>query len=294
MENLRGILLMVAAMAGFAIEDMFIKFAAADLPTGQILLMISLVGTTVFAVAAQMQGNSVFSRQIWHPAVVTRNLGEMIGTWGFIAAITLIPLSTVSAILQAMPLAVTCGAALFLGEMVGWRRWSAILVGFVGVIIILKPNPSEFDVLALLAVVAVIGLTVRDLATRRIPGEISTMQVAAWGFAAVGVLGAIMLAISRNAVLPDALQTGLVACAVFFGVLAYWAIVQAMRMGEVSVITPFRYSRLVFALIISTLVFHETIDMTMIIGASLIIGSGLYTFARERRVKRLPKGAAAG
>ena len=122
-DNLRGIVLMIASMAGFAAEDMFIKWAAADLPTGQILLMIGIVGGAVFAGMARAQGQRTFVPSALHPAVVGRNLGEMVGTFGFVTALTLAPLSTVSAVAQAMPLAVTMGAALFLGETVGWRRW---------------------------------------------------------------------------------------------------------------------------------------------------------------------------
>lgn len=296
MENLRGIILMVASMAGFAIEDMFIKWAATGIPTGQILLMLSLVGTPVFTFAAHLQGARFWVREALHPALNWRNLGEMVGTMGFITAIALTPLTSATAIFQATPLAVTFGAAMFLGETVGWRRWSAILVGFFGVILIIRPGMDGFHLASLWSVLAVIGLSVRDIATRKIPASISTMQISAWGFAAVGILGAGMLAVSGGAVMPTTPQFGFIAGALTFGIAAYWAITQAMRLGEVSVITPFRYSRLVFALIIGTTVFGERPDHITLIGAALIIGSGLYTFARERALKRraLPKTPSAG
>jgi drug/metabolite transporter (DMT)-like permease len=204
-------------------------------------------------------------------------------------------LTTVTAIFQATPLAVTFGAAIFLGETVGWRRWSAILVGFCGVLLVIRPGLAGFDLASLWSVLAVVGLSVRDLATRRVPARISTMQISAWGFAAVGVLGGGMLAVSGGAVVPTLGQTGLMAGALSFGIAAYWAITQAMRLGEVSVITPFRYARLIFALIIGTTVFGERPDAATLTGAALIIGSGLYTFARERAVKRraLSKNPAA-
>lgn len=296
MENLRGILLMVASMAGFALEDMFIKWAAADIPTGQILLMLSVVGTPVFALAARLQGARFWVRDALHPALNWRNVGEMVGTMGFITAISLTPLTSATAIFQATPLAVTFGAAMFLGETVGWRRWSAILVGFFGVVMIIRPGMDGFHLASLWSVLAVIGLSVRDIATRKIPASISTMQISAWGFAAVGVLGAGMLAVSGGPVMPDGPQFGFIAGALTFGIVSYWAITQAMRLGEVSVITPFRYSRLVFALIIGTTVFNERPDHITLLGATLIIGSGLYTFARERALKRrtLPKTTLAG
>lgn len=285
-DNLRGILLMVAAMGGFALEDMFIKWAAAGLPTGQILLMLGAVGTPVFALMARAEGVRVMHRDAFHPAILSRNLGEMIGTFGFITALALTPLTSATAIFQAGPLAVTLGAALFLGEKVGWRRWSAIAVGFVGVLIIIRPGMDGFRLASLWSVLAVIGLSVRDVATRRIPARITTSQVSAWGFAAVTLLGALMLAATGGARMPTLVQAGHIGGALTFGIAAYWAITQAMRLGEVSVITPFRYARLIYAMIIGVLVFGERPDLATLAGAALIIGSGLYTFARERLRRR--------
>ena len=286
MENLRGIVLMTAAMAGFAIEDMFIKWAAADVPTGQILLLLSVFGTPFFVIMAWRQKASVWDAQVFHPAVMWRNAGEMLGTAGFVTALALTPLTSATAIFQATPLAVTLGAALFLGETVGWRRWTAILVGFCGVILIIRPGMDGFDINSLWSIVAVIGLSARDVATRRIPQTISTMQLAAWGFIAVGILGAGMLATSGGAIWPSGAQAGYIGGALLFGIGAYWAITQASRLGEISVITPFRYARLIFALIIGALVFSERPDIVTLSGAALIIASGLYTFARERLRKR--------
>lgn len=286
MENLRAIGLMVASMAGFAIEDMFIKWAAADLPTGEILLIMGAIGAPLFALMTWMQGQSVWSPAFFSGPVVARNFGEMFGTWGFVTALSLVPLATVSAVLQAMPLAVTCAAALFLGQHVGWRRWTAICVGFLGVLIVIRPGMAGFQPNALWTVLAVIGLTLRDIATRKIPTQVSTMQVGAWGFLAVGLLGALMLAKSGGALVPTLPQAGFLGGALLFGMAAYWAITAAMRIGEIAVVTPFRYARLLFALIIGATVFGERPDAATLVGAALIILSGLYTFARERRLAK--------
>jgi drug/metabolite transporter (DMT)-like permease len=285
-DNLRGILLMVASMAGFAMEDMFIKWAAADLPTGEILLLLGVFGGAVFAAMARLQGARTVTRAALHPAINGRNLAEMVGTFGFVTALTLAPLSTVSAVLQAMPLAVTMGAALFLSESVGWRRWSAIVVGFVGVLFVIQPGFDGFDPNALWAVLAVIGLGARDLFTRRIPENVSSVQVSAWGFWAVAVLGVGMVLVTGGARLPDLPQAGYLGGALAFGIAAYWALTQANRLGEMSVITPFRYSRLIFGLLLGIFVFSERPDVMTLFGAVLIIGSGLYTFARERRLRQ--------
>ncbi|MDZ4134032.1 MAG: DMT family transporter [Paracoccaceae bacterium] len=294
-DNLRGILLMIGAMACFALEDMFVKWAAVGLPTGQILLFLGFLGAPVFAALAARRGSSFFSATFWNPAVMARNAGEMIGTWGFITALAVMPLATISAIIQAMPLAVTFGAAVFLRETVGWRRWSAIGIGFVGVVIVVRPGADGFTTDAFWGLLAVAGLSARDLATRSVPTRISTFLLAAWGFATAGVLGAGMLAVSGGAVMPDPAQAGFLVGALTFGIAGYWAITAAMRVGEVASVTPFRYARLLFGLIIGWLVFAEPLQSATIIGSVLIIGSGLYSFARERRLRQraLPIGGNA-
>ena len=130
--NLHGGVIMVFAMLGFAIEDAVIKLLSGALPVGQIIGIIGLGGGIVFAGICRSQGQQLWTRAFLAPAIVLRNLSELIGAVGFVTALSLIPLSTASAILQAGPLLVTLGAALFLGEPVGWRRWGAILVGFAG------------------------------------------------------------------------------------------------------------------------------------------------------------------
>ena len=284
--NLRGIVLMVVSMAAFAIEDSFIKRAADDMPTGQILLMLGVFGAAIFTVMAARAGQKPFSRDLLQGQVMLRNLGEVIGTMGFITAIALTPLTSATAILQAMPLAVTLGAALFLGESVGWRRWTAILVGFAGVLVIIRPGLEGFDINSLWAVLAVFGLAIRDLATRRVPARIGSMSISVSGFVSVAILGGAMLALSGGAVWPGTLQTALMVGALSAGVVGYWMVVEAMRVGEISAVTPFRYARLIFALIIGILIFGERPDVMTLAGATLVIGSGLYTFARERVRRR--------
>ena len=284
--NLRGIVLMVVSMAAFAIEDSFIKRAADDMPTGQILLMLGVFGAAIFTVMAARAGQKPFSRDLLQGQVMLRNLGEVIGTMGFVTAIALTPLTSATAILQAMPLAVTLGAALFLGESVGWRRWTAILVGFAGVLVIIRPGLEGFDINSLWAVLAVFGLAIRDLATRRVPARIGSMSISVSGFVSVAILGATMLALSGGAVWPGTLQTALMVGALSAGVVGYWMVVEAMRVGEISAVTPFRYARLIFALIIGILIFGERPDLMTLAGATLVIGSGLYTFARERVRRR--------
>jgi drug/metabolite transporter (DMT)-like permease len=273
---------MCAAMAGFACEDALIKLASADVPIGQILALIGIGGTLAFAGFARLQGQAIFSPLVLDRALVLRNASEMVGTLGIVTALSLIPITTASAILQAAPLVVTAGAALFLGERVGWRRWSAVLAGFLGMLMILRPASDDFDPNALWAVLGVVGLAGRDLVTRRMPKGLPTLVVATWGFATVTLLGLGLLALQDELVMPPPLALGQIAGALAIGIGAYWLIIEATRAGDVSVISPFRYSRLIFALAIGVLVFRESPDAWTLGGAALIIASGIYTVLRER------------
>lgn len=286
MDNLRGGALMVLAMAGFAVEDMFVKLLSAQMPAGQILIMLGVAGTLVFALLAALQGKSAFSRVAFSRAVLLRNLGELIAAASFVTAIALTTLSSVSAIIQATPLAVTLGAAVFMQAEVGWRRWGAILVGFAGVLMIVRPGFEGFEPASLFAVVAVAGLALRDLATRLIPNTVSSMQLSSYAFAMFTPGGVVMLALSGGAVVPSPLNWAYLGGALVFGVLGYYAIVGAMRIGEVAAVTPFRYSRLIFAMCIGIVILGERPDLWTFAGAGVIILSGLYTFVRERRLAR--------
>ena len=284
MENLRAIALMVLSMAGFAIEDMLIKYIALEMPTGQFLMLIGAGGALIFTLMAWRQGQAVLSADFLRPTIIIRNLGEVIGTLGFVTALVLTPLSSASAILQATPLAVTLGAALFLREAVGWRRWSAILIGFCGVVAVIRPGLEGFQPASLFAVLGVIGLATRDVATRATPATISSLVLSAHGGGMLVPAGAVLLWISGGAVAPSAQGYGLLFAALIIGVSAYYALTLSMRLGDVAVVTPFRYVRLVFALFIGVTVFHEQPDAWTLGGAAIIILSGLYTFFRERQL----------
>lgn len=293
MENLRGAAMMVAAMAAFAIEDMFIKRLSVDISTGQILMMLGAGGALVFGLLASRRGARLFSPVLLTRPVLLRNLGEVIGTMGFVTAIALTPLSSASAILQATPLAVTLGAAVFMQEAVGWRRWSAILVGFAGVLLIIRPGLEGFEPASLFAVQGVIGLAIRDLATRAVPREIGAMQLSAYAFGLLVPTGLVLLLVQGHSLTtPLPAQWGQFAGALVLGIVGYYSIVAAMRLGEVAVVTPFRYSRLIFAIIIGVTVFGERPDSLTLTGAALIVGSGLYTLLREAHLHRRARRAA--
>jgi drug/metabolite transporter (DMT)-like permease len=281
-DNLRGILLMVLAMAGFALGDVGIKLLAGAVPPGQIMGTMGIVGTIVFAVWTRARGLPLLPRAVWHPAVGLRFLAEIAAGAGMVLALTLNPLSLVTAILQAAPLVVTMGAARIFGEQVGIRRWSAIAAGLVGVLIILRPGVEGFSPQALWIIVAMLGLAARDLATRAAPRDLENLQLATVGFFALVPTGAILIAFGQAPIWPGAGDWGLLIFTFATTIGGYYAITAAMRVGEIGAVTPFRYSRLVFGLVLGMAIFAERPDALAYAGAALILAAGLYSAWRER------------
>lgn len=286
-DNTRAALMMVASMAFFAVEDLFLKRSAEAMPPGQVLALTGAAGACVFWALAAGQRQAVLSREALRGVPLWRTLAEAAAAMLYIVALALAPLSMTSALLQASPLVVVAGAALFLGEKVGWRRWVSILVGFAGVLVILKPWDAAFDPTGLLTVACVVVLAARDLATRVMPARIGTFQVATWAYLGLVPSGALLMAgMGQAFVWPTPWQWAGLGGALVSGLFGYYAVVAAMRLGEVSVVAPFRYTRLVFALAIAMVFLGERPEASTLLGAGLVVGSGLYAFARERARKR--------
>ena len=287
MENLRGILFMLLAMAGFALEDLFIKLLSSHLPVSQILFILGFSGTAVFLVIALLTHAPILHRDLLNRPVIVRTLCELFAALFFTSAIALTPLSSVASILMTTPLMVTMGATIFFGEKVGWRRWTAIMIGFFGVLLILRPGFDSFMPASLLAVIATIFLAVRDLATRTMQIDISTTTVSIYAFFAMGISGFFAMPFFSAMVIPSSIEIVYLISAVFVGVIGYYAIVLATRNGDVSVISPFRYSRLVFAMLLSIIILRERPDLLTLSGAAIIVASGIYSFIREGHLKQI-------
>lgn len=197
-------------------------------------------------------------------------------------AIALTLLSSASAILQATPLVLALGAVVFFKEQVGIRRWLAIFVGFIGVLMILRPGLDAFDPLSIFAVLGMLGFAGRDLATRASPATLNAAQLGVAGFAVLTVSGLVLMAVAGETSPMTRTASGYIMLTIVCGVLAYGALTLAMRTGEVSVVTPFRYSRLLFALILGVVVFHERPDMMTLAGSAVIVLSGLFLLSRSQ------------
>ena len=287
MNNFKGILLMLIAMAGFTMEDLFMKKLSVNLSTGQILITLGFGSSLVFALMAKSKGYKLTAKIFWSKGMLIRQFAEGIAAIAFITSLTLIPLSTVAAVFQATPLVITMGAALFVGAAVGWRRWLALLVGLIGVLIIIRPGLNSFDPNVGYVLIAVLFVTVRDLITRKLPMNVPSTIVSFQAFASLIIAGGILIFLSDQKIVGlDKNQIYFVLGGIIFGVIGYYCIVASTRIGEAGVVTPFRYSRLLFAIIIGFLFFNERPDFLTLLGASIVIMTGIYTVLRERYLAR--------
>ena len=272
-------------MAGFALEDMALKAASEIIPVWQTLILFGLGGMIVFAVIANARGEKLVPPELFGRTMLVRSGFEVTGRLFYTLAFVFAPLSLATVILQASPLVVVAGAALFFGERVGWRRWSAILIGLLGVILVIRPGTADFSWPALFAILGMLGFSGRDLATRAAPPAIGPFTLGVWGFAAIIVGGVAFQPFDgRPPVLPDLWAGGALMAAIAIGVFAYTSLTFAMKTGEITSVAPFRYARLLFGVALGVFVFGETLDSMTLLGSALAVASGLYIFARGRQV----------
>jgi drug/metabolite transporter (DMT)-like permease len=273
---------MTLSMAGFAAEDAFIKAASAKVPVGQILIVMGMIGVLVFRALAKRVGEPALPPAVWSRTMAVRSAFELGGRLFYALAIAFAPLVTTSAILQATPLVVVPAAALLFGEKVGAFRLAAVALGFVGVLVVLRPGLDGFSAVSLFAVAGMLGFAGRDLATRAAPLTLSTAQLGVAGFGVLAVAGGLIAAFQGGPVDVDARSAAQILGASVFGIIAYACLTRAMRTGEVSAVTPFRYTRLVFAMALAFLVFGESPDFWTLVGSALIVSCGLLILGGRR------------
>ena len=280
---------MILSMACFAVEDTFIKLLSARLPATQILFSVGFGGALITLALAVTLNVNLADKILLNKHVISRTIADLFGALFFTSAMVLIPMSLLASILQATPLFVTLGAAILLGEKVGWRRWSAIFIGFLGIIIILQPGYGSFQLASLLGLAAVLCLALRDVVTRDMATEIPTLTVTFYACLAMGSAGFIAYPFFGTPIMPTTFEAILLVCAAIIGVTGYFLIVLATRKGDVSVIAPFRYSRLLFSLVLASLILGEMLTLPILLGGLLVVSSGIYTFGRERRLFKIQK-----
>lgn len=292
-DNVRGAVYMMLSMAGFVLNDTLMKSLSDDLPMFQAIFLRGAFATLLIGLLAWHR------RVLWYRPpraafkfMSLRVIGELGATVFFITALFNMPIANATAILQVSPLAVTLGAALFLGEAVGWRRYSAIIVGFLGVMLIVRPGSDGFTIYSVYALAAVVFFVLRDLVTRRLPADVPSLFVTVISSVMVMVMaGAVTLAQSWQPVTLT--QIGILALAAVFVLIGYLFGVMTMRVGEISFISPFRYTVLVWAMILGFVVFGDIPDIFTLAGSTIVVLTGLYAFHRERKLAIPDKHSAA-
>ncbi|WP_298853853.1 DMT family transporter [uncultured Ruegeria sp.] len=280
--NTTGALLMMGSMAAFTLNDTLVKVALQELPLFQLVAMRGILAVFLIYILARSLGTlhlNFSRRDKW--LIALRCLAELSVTFFFLTALKNMPLANVTAILQALPLTVTLGAALCFSEQVGWRRAIAIAIGFVGMLLIVRPGPDGFSLYSIYALIAVASITVRDLITRHMSANVPSMVVTLATSASIA--GAAAIASVFEGWVPVSAMAGpLVAAAAVFVLLGYLFSVMVMRQGDVGFVAPFRYSSLIWALGLGWVVFDEWPDTVTMLGVLLIVGAGLFTLLRER------------
>ncbi|RDC72040.1 DMT family transporter [Rhodovulum sp. 12E13] len=285
-DNAKGALLMMGSMAAFTVNDTFMKTLAGELPLAQAIFLRGLATSAAMLALARAMGRlrlRLPRRDLGLLAL--RTAGEIGAVYFFLTALFNMPLANATAILQALPLAVTLAGAVVFREPLGWRRLTAILVGFAGVLLIVRPGTEGFTIYSLYVLAAVACVTVRDLAVRRMSGALPSLTVAFVASAGVTVTFGLVAAMQPWAPVSAA-SAGLLLGAAGTILLAYILSVTAMRVGELAVVAPFRYTGLVVALILGYVVFGDWPTPLTLVGAALVVATGAFTLWRERQLAR--------
>ena len=281
-ENLLGAALMTCCVLAYVLNDAVMKLLFADIDFFQAIFLRGLVSLPPILILALMtktllQKYSAKNQRL----MIIRILAEIGTTVTFLTALKHMPLANVTAILQSLPLAITMAAAIFLGEPVGWRRWSAICVGFTGVLIIIRPGLAGFNSYSLLALAAVILLTVREISTRQLDNKVPTVTMALSTTLGITAFAALMLIGTEWAEINFVSWSLIIAAAVAVTVATLLSVV-AMRTGDIGFVSPFRYTSLIGAIGLGILLFGEWPDGVTLLGAAIIAFAGIYSLYREQ------------
>lgn len=293
-DNMRGVVYMNIAMLAFSVNDTFMKAAMLELPLFQsIAIRGGLAFAALLCIAAVQPGGLTLGPPGRDRRVIgIRTLAEVVGTLLFLAALMHMPLANLSAILQSLPLAVTLAAAVVFKDKVGWRRMLAIGIGFVGVLMIVRPGTAGFDEWSLMGLGSVLAVVVRDLATRELSVRVPSVVVALWAAAAVTAMGVIGVALEGWQ--PVRLHGGLMLLGAAGAlVVGYLYVIMVMRVGDIGFVAPFRYMALLWAILFGWVLFGTLPDGWTLIGSLIVVATGIYTLWRERRLRLLARAAGA-
>ncbi len=278
---------MTASMSAFTVNDTFVKLLGDSLPFFQFLVLRSLGAAILMFLFVWHAGLlSLPSDPRDRRLVIYRSFAEMAAAYFFLTALIHMPLANVTAILQALPLTVALAAAVFLKEDVGWKRFLAIGIGFVGVYLIVRPGGTDFTIYSVYALLAVVSVTLRDLAARQLSASVPSLTVAFLGVIAILIFALVGAALGPAWQPVSGLDWLWLAGSVITIILAYFFSVSAMRHGEIGFVSPFRYTSLIVALVLGLLVFGEWPDELTLLGAAIVVATGLFSLWRERATSR--------
>jgi drug/metabolite transporter (DMT)-like permease len=280
-NNRRGIIAMLLAMAFFITNDSLLKLASATMPPGQIMAVRGVLATAIALSIVWATGQLGSVRKLASPFAALRGVIEAIVAFLFISSLPHLPIAIITAIVQSTPLILTLAMVALGLERVRWRRWSAIVVGFVGVLVIVRPGPEGMNLYALVALAAAVLVAGRDLATRFVPADVPSSVVALASTAAVGLAG-LVAGLGESWPALGARELAYIGGAALLVTLGNLANIVAFRDTDVSVVAPFRYSVILWAILLGFVIFGELPDPTAIVGIALIIASGVYTLHREQ------------
>ena len=284
--NTTGALLMMASMMAFVMNDTFLKLTNGEVPLFQLIFIRGLLAMLLIYILARKLGTLRLQISRQDKALIAlRGLSEVVTAYLFLSALFNMPLGNLNAIMQVVPLTVTLGSALFYREAVGWRRMLAIVIGLCGVMMIVRPGVDGFNIWSLYALGSVLGVTIRDLITRRLSPGVSGMTVTLGTTVAVMAAAGMASLTQEWAPISSHSWVSICASAIFVSV-GYFSSIQAMRTGEVSFIAPFRYTGLVMAMMIGFFIFGEVPRVLTLIGAAIVMATGLFTFYRERKLSQ--------
>lgn len=279
--NIRSSLFMMLGMGVFAIGDALTKYSTQTLNLGQFMFMRGILCILLLIFIASRQGVLHRWRDTLDKITVLRGFGEIGATTCYLVGLTHLSLAFVSSVYQAVPLAVTLGAVLFLGEKVGWRRWLSISIGFIGVLIIIRPGSDGMNAYAFLLLIGVCFTALRDLSTRRINMQIPTVLISAMTSVMITMTGFVMMQLDTGWVQPTQTDLIHVSIAAVLLIIGYHCIILATRAGDMSFASPFRYTSLLWAIILSYIVFNQAPDQNTLLGAAIVVASGCYMLYRE-------------
>ncbi len=288
-DNPRGIAAMSAAMAVFVLNDALMKYAAETLPVAQSIFVRGALVTALLLAVAGVQGKLRYWKTLFHPAVLARGALETVGSFSYIAALAHIPLAIALAINMATPLTILPFAVLLLAETVGWRRWSAVVAGFVGVLLIVQPGADGINWWAVLAFASTFVFALRDVNTRRIPVAIPSLLVAAGSAAFIGLCAGVVLLVQGWQPMEFRHAAALAAAAVLVGIGMH-LLVTATRIAEATAVAGFRYTALLWGVVIGYLVWGDLPGALAWWGIALLAGAGVYASHRERVRRRMASG----